>query len=208
MKPKLTAGDLPMFQLVFKGECAPDTDMTTARNNARALFKASVEQIERMFSGSPVVIRNKLDEEQAEKYRLVLNKHGMVAYVQPMPGSQPSEKPAPAPEPTGTAPSAVKTASQPASSQPSSNTPSVEPGDRLPVAGDKVDGILAGSALGLDPVGVTLVEPEEAEPPMFQHLDDWTLAPAGSDIGVERDLPPPMVPDVSHLSLADDESKK
>jgi len=40
---------------------------------------------------------------------------------------------------------------------------------------------------------------------MFQHLDDWTLAPAGSDIGVKRDLPPPIVPDVSHLSLADEE---
>ncbi len=187
-----------MFQLVFKGECTPGTDTATARRNARALFKASVEQIERMFSGSPVVIRNKLDEEQAEKYRAVLNKHGMVAYVQLMPGSQ--EKPAPAPA----TPEAARPAPRPASPQPGKRAPEVEPGDRLPVAGDKVDDILAGSALGLDPVGVTLVQPKEAEPPMFQHLEDWTLAPVGSDIGTERDLPPPVVPDVSHLSLVDD----
>ncbi|MBK1874014.1 MULTISPECIES: hypothetical protein [Marinobacter] len=196
-----------MFQLVFKGECASGTDMTTARNNARTLFKASVEQIERMFSGSPVVIRNKLDEDQAEKYRQVLHKHGMVAYVQPMPGSQPQARPAPAPVPAPE-PQPASAAPAPAKAASGSATPAVEPGDRLPVAGDKVDDILAGSALGLDPVGVTLVEPEEVEPPMFQHLDDWTLAPPGSDIGVERDLPPPMVPDVSHLSLVDDESKK
>lgn len=195
-----------MFQLVFKGECVSGTDMATARNNARALFKASVEQIERMFSGSPVVIRNKLDEAQAEKYRAVLNRHGMVAYVQPMPGSQQAHAaPAPAPSAAQATPEPAKPVPPAASSQPRTGTMRTEPGDRLPVAGEKVDSILAGSGLSLDPVGVTLVETEEAEPPMFQHLDSWTLAPAGSDIGVERDVPPPMVPDVSHLSLADDE---
>lgn len=194
-----------MYQLVFKGECAPGTNMATARSNARTLFKASVEQVERMFSGSPVVIRNKLDEEQAEKYRAVLTKHGMIAYVQPMPGSQSQAKPAPAARPASSAPEPAKTVSRPVSATPRAGAPDVAPGERLPVAGDKVDEILAGSALGLDPVGVTLVEPEVSEPPMFQHLEDWTLAPAGSDIGVERDLPPPIVPDVSHLSLVDNE---
>jgi len=192
-----------MYQLVFKGECAPGIEMATARRNARTLFKASVEQVERMFSGSPVVIRNKLDEEQAEKYRAVLTKHGMIAYVQPMPGSQSQAKPAARSASTANEP--AKTVSQSVSATPRAGIPDVAPGDRLPVAGDKVDAILAGSALGLDPVGVTLVKPQVVESPMFQHLEDWTLAPAGSDIGVERDLPPPIVPDVSHLSLEDDE---
>lgn len=199
-----------MFQLVFKGECGPDTDMATARGNARALFKASAEQIERMFSGSPVVIRNKLDEEQAEKYRVVLKKHGMVAYVQPMPGGEAhnQSKPAPAKPSARAAPEPTKAISDGANQPPRTDAPGAEPGDRLMVAGDKVNDILAGSTLGLDPVGVTLAEPEEVKPPMFHQLEDWTLAPAGSDIGIERDLPPPVVPDVSHLSLADSETKK
>ncbi|MGF2735433.1 hypothetical protein [Marinobacter sp. DUT-1] len=199
-----------MFQLVFKGECVAGTDEQTARNNARALFKASVEQVERMFSGQPVVIRNKLEEAQAEKYRAVLKKHGMVAYVQPMPGARPT----PAPSPSGTqasSPTPDEPVPKPAASTPArasgGATPKVEPGDRLPVAGEKVDDILAGSGLDLDPVGVTLAEHQEAEAPMFEHLDDWTLAPAGSDLGVERELPPPMVPDVSHLSLVDEDDK-
>jgi len=201
-----------MFQLVFKGECAPGTDQQTARNNARALFKASVEQVDRMFSGQPVVIRNKLEQEQAEKYRAVLARHGMLAYVQPMPGSARVSAPAAAQAaPRDPAPSA---GGQPASREPvrpdtdqsGSQVPATEPGDRLPVAGEKVDDILAGSGLSLDPVGVTLVEPEEVEPPMFQHLDDWSLAPPGTDLGVKRDLPPPPVPDVSHLSLVDEDS--
>ena len=190
-----------MFQLVFKGECQPGTDPTAARANARALFKASPEQVERMFSGAPVVIRNKLEEAQAEKYRAVLKKHGMVAYVQAMPGATPAlatPEPAPAAD-TGRS-------VEPAQAR-KPEPPTTEPGERLPVAGDKVDDILAGSGLGLDPVGVTLAQPSEVSPPMFQHLEEWTLAPAGTDLGVERDLPPPPVPDVSHLSLADDDGK-
>ena len=203
-----------MFQLVFKGECAPGTDTETARSNAKALFKASVEQLDRMFSGQPVVIRNKLEQVQAEKYQAVLQKHGMVAYVQPMPGAQPQ-----APEPKPAAP-ASQTHSEPATTSEAGGdthaatpgrtgkAPDPEPGDRLPVAGEKVDDILAGSGLTLDPAGVTLTEAEDVEPPMFEHLDEWSLAPAGSALGVERDLPPPVVPDVSHLSLADDDDHK
>ncbi|GGC69845.1 hypothetical protein [Marinobacter halophilus] len=183
-----------MFQLVFKGECAPGTDLETARNNARTLFKASVEQLDRMFSGQPVVIRNKLEQVQAEKYLAVLKKHGMIAHVQPMAGTAPSSPAQPSPA-----------APEPAQQASGGKAPVPEPGDRLPVAGDKVDDILAGSGLSLDPVGVILAEHQEAEAPMFEHLDDWSLAPPGSDLGVKRDLPPPVVPDVSHLSLADDD---
>lgn len=202
-----------MFQLVFKGECTPGTDPATARNNAKTLFKATVEQVDRMFSGQPVVIRNRLEEVQAEKYRAVLSKHGMVAYVQPMEGvapappsrpaagSEPSAQPRPEQPPRPSAPEQASASGKPASSV------AVEPGDRLPVAGEKVDTILSGSGLSLDPVGVTLEQHREAQAPMFQHLDDWTLAPPGTDLGVKRDVPPPVVPDVSHLSLADEDRK-
>ncbi len=197
-----------MFQLVFKGECVPGTDLETARNNARTLFKASLEQVDRMFSGQPVVIRNKLEEVQAEKYRAVLRKHGMVAYVQPMADARPASNTAPQPRPAAPAdqPNQQQESVAPSTEAKRGGVPETEPGDRLPVAGEKVDTILSGSGLSLDPVGVTLAESTEVEPPMFQHLDEWSLAPPGSDLGVDRDLPPPVVPDVSHLSLADDDS--
>jgi hypothetical protein len=199
-----------MFQLVFKGECVPGTDLETARNNARTLFKASLDQVDRMFSGQPVVIRNKLEEVQAEKYRAVLKKHGMVAYVQPMADARPAAGAAAQPRPSAPANQPrqqPEPASRPAEEK-RSEVPETEPGDRLPVAGDKVDTILSGSGLSLDPVGVALAEKTEVEPPMFQHLEEWSLAPPGSDLGVERDLPPPVIPDVSHLSLADDDSSE
>jgi hypothetical protein len=192
-----------MFQLVFRGECTPGTDPEAARNNARTLFKANADQVARMFSGKPVVIRNRLEEAQAEKYRGVLHKNGMVAYVEPMDASvAPKERSAMA---TPSAPE-KPTASETPRAAPPRNSPGpvkVEPGDRPKLAGEKVDGILAGSELTLDPPGMTLAEHREAETPMFENLDGWTLAPAGSELAVSRELPPPVVPDVSHLSLAD-----
>lgn len=216
-----------MFQLVFKGECTPGTDPESARNNARTLFKANADQITKMFSGQPVVIRNRLEEVQAEKYRGVLQKHGMVAYVEPMEGTA-AAKPAP---PAGSEPS--PSARQPAVEKPLANEkpltnqkPSggdkssapdaparstgsvkVEPGDRPNVAGEKVDSILSGSGLTLDPVGITLEEHKEVQAPMFEHLDEWTLAPPGSELVEARETPPPVVPDISHLSLADQNDK-
>ena len=194
-----------MFQLIFRGECQPGTDIETARNNARTLFKASLEQVERMFSGRPVVIRNRLEQDQAEKYRSVLARHGMVAHVEPMESSQPAgSPPPPSPEtsdPPG--PAAQPAASATGDRSATGTLPEVEPGDRLPVAGDKVDDLLAGSGLGLEPTGSRLSEERHDPAPMFQHLDEWTLAPAGTDLGVEREAPPPAVPDVSHLSLVD-----
>ena len=87
-----------MYQLVFRGECTPQTDEATARANAMALFKATVDQVDRMFSGQRVVIRNKLDEAQAGKYEAVLRKHGMIAHIEPMEGTAPPPRAAsPAP---------------------------------------------------------------------------------------------------------------
>jgi hypothetical protein len=190
-----------MFQLVFKGECTPGTDPESARNNARTLFKANADQITKMFSGQPVVIRNRLEEVQAEKYRGVLQKHGMVAYVEPMEGTA-DEKPS-APEPP---PAKQTTPPAPDKSSRSVGSVKVEPGDRPNVAGEKVDSILSGSGLTLDPVGITLEEHKEAQAPMFEHLDQWTLAPPGTELVESRESPPPVVPDVSHLSLADQDN--
>ncbi|MGQ7272729.1 hypothetical protein [Marinobacter sp. V034] len=195
-----------MYQLVFRGECTPQTDEATARANAMALFKATVDQVDRMFSGQRVVIRNKLDEAQAGKYEAVLRKHGMIAHIEPMEGTAPpppaaSPAPVQAPEPAPTTPQA------PAASESSSQVP-VEPGDRLQVAGEKVDAILSGSSLRVEQAHDRLTEERHVDAPMFQHLDEWTLAPAGSTLVEKKEEIPTAVPDISHLSLVSDEGDR
>ncbi|MAA66454.1 MAG: hypothetical protein CL581_16985 [Alteromonadaceae bacterium] len=187
-----------MYQLVFRGECTPQTDEATARANAMALFKATVDQVDRMFSGQRVVIRNKLDEAQAGKYEAVLRKHGMIAHIEPMEGTAPPPRAA-SPAPT--------TPQAPAASESSSQVP-VEPGDRLQVAGEKVDAILSGSSLRVEQAHDRLTEERHVDAPMFQHLDEWTLAPAGSTLVEKKEEIPTAVPDISHLSLVSDEGDR
>jgi hypothetical protein len=182
-----------MFQLIFKGECVADTDPAAARNNARQLFKANDAQLDRMFSGKPVVIRNQLDQTQAEKYRALLQKNGMRAYVQAMAPAHP-EQANPAPQSAAAAQPTQRQANSPLAVARAS-------AGGLPIAGERTDALLAGSALTLDPPGVTLVESVPVEVPSFDHLDAWSLAPPGSDIGRKKELPPPIVPDTSHLTL-------
>lgn len=187
-----------MFQLIFRGECVAGTELATARNSARQLFKANDVQIERMFSGKPVVIRNQLDQVQAEKYRALLQKHGMRAYVQAMAPAQGDVQAPPArPDPA----SQVK-ASAPLKSQVGSPFTATQANvSGLPIAGERTDAVLAGSALTLDPPGVTLAESVPVKAPGFDRIDAWSVAPAGSDIGSKNEMPPPIVPDTSHLSV-------
>jgi hypothetical protein len=72
----------------------------------------------------------------------------------------------------------------------------------LPLAGEKVENILAGKSISVAPPGTTLGEHREVEPPLFAHLDEIDLAEVGADLSTTEKLPPPPVPDVSHISVA------
>ena len=62
------------YELVFKGQTVEGVNLEQAKQNVGKLFKASPEQVERMFSGKAVVLRNRLDEATAKKYRAILHK--------------------------------------------------------------------------------------------------------------------------------------
>ena len=183
-----------MFQLVFRGEWDNSLNEEQARERARGLFKANDAQLAKMFSGERVVIRNRLDEATAHKYQAAMKKNGLVAHIEPMQQAGAAEQP-----------EASRDAGR--DTAPSGGNVAVEPGDRLPVAGEKVDSILAGSDLSLGAPGEQLGDPrdprEEPEP-VFEHLDELSVAPPGEDLGTGEEKPEPPAPDVSHLSLADE----
>lgn len=202
-----------MYQLVFKGECVSGVDENTARQQAKALFKASDAQVEKMFSGGRVVIRNNLDGQTAQKYQGALKKNGMIAYIEPMEGAEAPDSGEARPETGAEAGSGAgqqpreEAASSSGSGAAAAGPVEQEPGDRLPVAGEKVDTILSGSGLSLGKPGEQLGTIREETPPEFEHLDDWSVAPPGEDLVESDDRPDPPAPDVSHLSLADESSE-
>lgn len=192
------------YELVFYGELVPGVQVAQAKQNVAELFKASVDQVERMFSGQRVVIRNKLDAETAQKYLLAMQKRGAVCKLEPMGGAAPmpvAEKaPAPDSQPTPVAP-------KPATVAPAASTAAVNRREhlakvgRLPIAGEKVDAILAEFDVSVAPAGQRLSDERHVEAPVFAHLDQLKLAPTGTNLQDKKDDLPVSVPDVSHLRL-------
>ncbi|QCF27356.1 hypothetical protein [Hydrocarboniclastica marina] len=196
-----------MFQLVFKGQCQPGVAPETARANVAQVFKASQAQIERMFSGERVVIRNKLESDAAEKFKAALAKQGIVVHIEPMPGASSTatqagaeavQRPAPG---RPVAPTQEYGQAKPQAAGPATAGVVVEPGERLSVAGERVDEVLAGSRLTLGRPGETLGQPKEQEAPVFHELESWSLAQPGARLVEPEEAPPVAVPDTSHLKV-------
>ena len=217
----------PLYELAFYGRLVDGVALDIAKSNVARLFKASAAQVDKMFAGGRVVIRNKLDRATADKYVAVMRKNGLVCEVDAMGAPQaaaakssaPSASPAPAPK-------APAPPSQPTTPAAKATPPSDEkdsgglkilplpsnfavPGeDAEPhtagfnLAGEKVEGILQSSHLDLDPEGARLSEHHEAVAPVFSELDSISIAPTGSDLADKKEDIPPIVPDVSSISIA------
>lgn len=210
------------LELAFYGELRSGFNEVDVKANIAELFKASVDQVERMFAGQRVVIRNKLDAETAQKYIQAMAKRGAACKIEIMgqPGVeyQPVETTddvtisAPAPSPAQQAAAPVQEAPEvngPKSSMPtpsnSASTDTETEGNGLPVAGEEVSNILASSSLSLDPVGVRLSE--ESEPVAEVELSELAqidVLPPGSDLVDPVEDIPVSLPDISHISIKDD----
>lgn len=64
------------FKIVFDGELMPDISLEQAQSNLAELFKSSADRIASLFSGSPVVLKRDLGENEARQYQQALQKAG------------------------------------------------------------------------------------------------------------------------------------
>lgn len=198
------------LELAFYGELHAGFNQDDVKTNVAELFKASVDQVERMFTGHRVVIRNKLDAETAQKYAKAMAKRGAVCKVELMgqPGVEYVESEVSAADVTPVAAEPME--QRPAHGERSgSSSPSPSPkasaSNGLPVAGEEVDSILASSGLTLDPVGVRLSN--ESAPVAQVELTELAkidVLPPGSDLVEPAEEVPVSVPDTSHISLKSD----
>ena len=72
------------YQVVFRGEIAPDARIEEVKANLAKLFKTDDARIERLFSGKAIVLKKDLRQEDGERYRILLNKAGALCEVVPL----------------------------------------------------------------------------------------------------------------------------
>lgn len=73
------------YQVIFRGEIAPDTRIEEVKANLAKLFKTDDARIERLFSGKAVVLKKGICREDGERYRALIEKAGALCKVVPLP---------------------------------------------------------------------------------------------------------------------------
>ena len=197
---------LEQFDLVFYGELSDGADLNDCKAQLGQLLKANAQQVDRMFSGSRVVLKTKLDQVTGEKYRKALRARGAECKLEAVlsKAEETSAQGASEPAQAEQAPlvQSQAEATPPNNSAAAPQAASTDDSERLSLAGEVADKVLANSQLSIDPVGVRLSEESESEPsPELGDLSDISIAPAGADLVEKAEELPVAVPDTSHLSI-------
>ncbi|HAA40567.1 MAG TPA: DUF805 domain-containing protein, partial [Pseudomonas sp.] len=70
------------FKIVFDGALLPGVESTTAKLNLAELFKSTVEDIEKLFTGRVVALKRDLSRPDAETYLTALKNAGVDARIE------------------------------------------------------------------------------------------------------------------------------
>ncbi|MGI3129873.1 hypothetical protein ACRSLK_05665 [Halopseudomonas pachastrellae] len=180
------------FEVVFQGQVQPGAALDQVRANVGKLFQVSGSQLDALFSGRRIVIKQGLDQVAAEKYRIALERAGAQCSIVPM-DEQATDAPPAAPEPS--APAAQPTA---APERPAANS-RVVPRDEFMAAFSDVE----APDLDIAPLGADMQDEYDAFTPLPIDLSALSLAPVGSDMGELKKDEPGQVPNTDHLKLSD-----
>ena len=169
----------PRFDLGFSGRLAPEADAAAARRHLMTVFKLDEAGVAQLFTGRAVIVRRDVDAGQAEQYRQVFAQAGAILDLIPIAAPPPADPDPPAAPP---------------------------PADPDPPAAPPPPAVAAAeSALALGPPTDQLEPPVQAAPlPDTGGLDlvagnGWSLADCAPAVA------PIPIPDLSHLTLADDD---
>ena len=74
------------FEIVFQGQVQSGVPVEEARARIGQLFQVAGEQLDTLFSGRRIVIKQGLDEAAAAKYRAAIERAGFCEYFDPVTG--------------------------------------------------------------------------------------------------------------------------
>ncbi|OQX33883.1 MAG: hypothetical protein B0D91_13515 [Oceanospirillales bacterium LUC14_002_19_P2] len=73
--------DTTLYKVVFEGQTHPDQHTEQVKQNFTDLFQAEPPQIERLFSGQPIIVRKNLRQQEARQYEEAITQAGAVCRI-------------------------------------------------------------------------------------------------------------------------------
>lgn len=187
-----------VFEVAFSGQIAPGADLEQVKKNIGSMFKADEAKLAQLFSGKRIVIKKNIDQQTALKYQAAMQKAGAVCEVRNLSAPTPQSTP----EPAAPAVSEPVPATQPAREAVDYADRDIPPAPQtvpLDIRGEQI----ADLAANLAPVGSMMQDQPAPDVPPPAVPDGITMAPVGSDLGVEQKKNEPPPPDTGGLSLVD-----
>lgn len=177
---------MPLFEIAFQGKVRAGVTQEQARARIGQLFQVGGDQLDVLFSGRRVIIKQGLDEAAAQKYQQAIERAGAVCSIDPMSsGDSPVQAPAQS-VPSGQTPDSPKGAS-------------VEPRDPYMAAFSEVE----APDFAIAPVGSDMQDDYQSFTPLPIDLSALSLAPAGADLDELKRETDAKVPNTDHLKLED-----
>jgi hypothetical protein len=188
-----------LFNIVFYGIVQPGKDRNVVAAEMAAMFKTTPEKIKPYFSGNRRVIKSNVDDLGAEKYRVLLERIGLVIKI----------------EPAEAAPASAPASTTPATSTGPATDSNIDTGDlnMAPPGADVLENpveitpVPIGdiSDISMAEVGADVLEnPVEITPAPIGDISDISMAEVGADV-LENPVPvtPQPIPDISDISVAE-----
>ena len=194
-----------LFEIAFQGEIAEGADRETVMLRIGQMFKADAERVRKMFSGQRVTIKKQADAGMVAKYRTAFEKAGAICIVRSLAEVEAERREAAEAEAAASEQARPQSAVEPAPEAPAAAAdeadlpPALQ--SRLRVRGDQIPDLDADLAPVGSPVQHRIVEP----PPFEIDIDGLVLAPPGADLVTSPEPPAPPLPDISGLSLLDND---
>jgi hypothetical protein len=82
LKGGLFSMNKALYQVVFKGEIFPGYDRTHVIQRVKALCKYDDATLMKLFSGKTCIIKDRIERQQAQKYKSVLEQTGIICHTQ------------------------------------------------------------------------------------------------------------------------------
>lgn len=217
------------YRLIFSGELLDGQHRAVVKRRLSEALKLKDGQIEKLFSGQPVVVKRDVDRETAARYQTLFKKAGCQLRVKAESPKEPAAQreeaaakpPSALPTPAGNGESPSKPAAAGDIEAPDFEVqttwfpPPAEPraeieapdysvaavGSDLAEKDETPVATVAEVDFGLAEVGADLLT-ERTEAPIVQLGPlDFEVAEVGADIGTPRQLEAVTVPDISHLAV-------
>ena len=186
------------FEVVFHGQARPGVEVAQARARIGQLFQVDERQLDVLFSGRRIVIKQGLDAAAAEKYRQAIERAGALCEIHPAGTEQPVPETPPAPSTPVAEPVAPAAAPEREPGPVSSAGPA--PRDEYMAAFVDVE----APDLPLAELGADMQDSYRDYAPLEIDLSAFTLAEVGSDLEQLPREAPPAAPDTSHLRVLDE----